>query len=67
MQDLTVLGVNSTTFTISFTSPFAPNGIIDHYEIDVGNALDMPSNFTLTVDGSSVTNQFLAIITELCE
>ena len=67
MQDLTVLGVNSTTFTISFTSPSAPNGIIDQYEIDVGNALDMPSNFTTTVDNSSVTDQFGAIITGLCE
>ena len=67
VQDLTALDVNSTTFIISFTPPIAPNGIIDRYEIDVGNALDAPSNFTITVDSSSTTDQFGAPITGLCE
>ena len=67
VQDLTVLDVNSTTFVAFFTSPSAPNGIIDHYEIDVGNALDMPSNFTITVDNGSISDQFGSIIPGLCE
>ena len=67
VQNLSVRDFNQTAFVIIFTSPSAPSGIIDHYEIDVGNALDMPSTFTITVDNSSTTNQFGAIIPGLCE
>ena len=67
VQDLSVVSINSTTFDISFTSPSAPNGIIDHYEIDIGNALNMPSNFTTKICSSNTTDQFVTTTTGLCE
>ena len=69
MRDLSVIRINSTTFGISFTSPSSPNRIIDHYEIDVSNVLDMPPNFTVNVDNnnSKTTNQIVTTITGLCE
>ena len=67
VQDLSVGGINPITFDIYFTSPSAPNGIIDHYEIDVGNVLYMPSNFTITVDNNNTTDQFVTTTTGLCE
>ena len=67
VRDLSVTIINSTTFDVSFVSPSAPNGIIDHYEIDVSNVLDMPSNFTVIVDNSNATDHFVATTTGLCE
>ena len=66
VEDLSVVGINSTTFNIHFTTPSAPNGIIDNYEIEVGTALDASSNFFITVDNSN-TDQFVATTTGLCE
>ena len=67
VRDLSVVSINSTTFDISFSSPFDPNGIIDQYKIDVGNALDMPPNFTITIDTSNTTDQFMTITSGLCK
>ena len=67
VQDLAVLSINSTTINVSFTSPSAPNGIIDHYVMDIGNVLDMPANFTLAVDSSNTMDQIVVTTTGLCE
>ena len=62
-----VVHKNSTSFDVHFTSPAAPNGIIDHYEIEITNVLDMPTEFTITVDSSNVTDQFVTTVPGLCE
>ena len=68
VQDLLALGINSTTFDISFIAPSSSNGTIDHYEIEVSNTLDMPSNFTITVDNNNnTTDQFVVTTNGLCE
>ena len=67
MRNLLVVDINSTTLNISFTAPSTPNGIIDYYDIDIENALDMPPNFTDTVDYTNTTEQFFITVSGLGE
>ena len=67
VQDLSVVSINETTFYISFTTPTNPNGLIKEYQINVGNTLDTPANFTNTINHTEGVDGYFTYATRLRE